>query len=1014
MHGALVVASAAPITTRMSEIDVLVQRLRAQLEGARRPASTYRLQLEPRFGFREAAAVAPYLAELGITDLYLSPPFEAAPGSAHGYDVVDPNRLRDELGGEAGFAALTAALRAHKLGLIVDFVPNHMGIGPSNAWWTDVLENGPSSVHASVFDVDWRPIKLELQNKVLVPVLGDQFGEVLERGELHIGRDGGAFYVAYWEHRFPIAPRQVPRILTHRLDTLVDQLGESDLQLQELLSIITALEKLAPRSEVDAAKVAERAREKEVSKRRLATLFDASPRIRDFVDENLRIFNGTPGDPRSFDLAEALLDGQAYRLAHWRVAGEEINYRRFFDINALAAIRMEDEQVFDETHRLVLRLIAEGAVDGLRIDHPDGLFAPSTYFRRLQVQSLVERCRRLMSEGADETKFAAIKPALEARLRGEMAAGRLPARPLYVVVEKILEGAERMPASWTVDGTTGYEFLNAVNGLYVDPGNAAAFDALYADFIGGALPFDELVYQKKKMLLGSTMASELRLLSHRLNRISEGDRRTRDFTLSALERALEEYIASLPVYRTYIEDGEDAEVDERDRRTIESTIARAKRRTPDLSMSTYDFLRDILLLRAPPHATDEQRAERLELVGKLQQVSGPVTAKAIEDTVFYIYHRLISLNEVGGDPSRFGASVEAFHELNRHRLARWPGSLNATTTHDTKRSEDVRLRIDALSEIPDEWARRVRAWAQLNRHHKTMLDGQAAPDANDELQIYQTLVGFWPADARAVVVDGVLRERLLAYFDKALKEAKVHTSWTNPDEGYAAATRRFVASLLVSGPFLEELLPFVRRIAHAAAISSLSQVALKIASPGVADVYQGTELGELSLVDPDNRRPVDFAQRAARLAEVTRASASSSEGEGEGEADARRQLAAAVATPAAIVDGRAKLLLTVEGLRLRREDPELFLAGDYLPLAATGAHAGRVVALARRRGARRVACVAPRLVLGVAEAEAWRGRVALPDGEWLDVVTGRRLTARGGVDLAELWSGFPVALLRGA
>ena len=580
-----------------------------------------------------------------------------------------------------------------------------------------------------------------------MPVLGDQFGEVLERGELTLVREGGAFFVKYWEHCFPVTPRQVPRLLGHRLDTLRAELGPGDVNLQELESILTALEKLAPRDEVSPDAVAERAREKEVAKRRLAALFEASPRIAAFVDENVRIYNGTPGDARSFDLLDELLDHQAYRLAHWRVAGEEINYRRFFDINTLAAIRMEDERVFRDTHQLVFRLVDEGKVTGLRIDHPDGLYAPSGYFRRLQQEH----------EG------------------------------LYVVVEKILEGHEKMPASWQVDGTTGYEWLNTVNGLFVDARQAGAFAEIYARFTGIRQKWSELINEKKRVLMRSSMASEINMLSHRLNRLSEGNRRTRDFTLNALTGALVDYVARLPIYRTYVEGYDAASVDERDRQYIESTIRAAKRSSRELNRTIYDFLRSILLLENP---TDESR----EFVRKLQQVTGPVTAKAIEDTAFYVYNRLVSLNEVGGDPQRFGVSVEEFHRDNAERLAQWPGSLNTTATHDTKRGEDVRLRIDALSEIPGEWEQRLQRWAGLAASFKTNYDGELAPDANDELLVYQTLVGSFPDDGK---ITDEYRARIAQYLEKALKEAKVHSSWTNPDEEYEKATREFAQRAVV-------------------------------------------------------------------------------------------------------------------------------------------------------------------------------------------------------------------------
>jgi (1->4)-alpha-D-glucan 1-alpha-D-glucosylmutase len=927
----------------------------------RRPLSTYRLQLTPEFRFQQAAALVPYLAELGITDVYLSPPFVSAPGSTHGYDVVDHNRLRPELGGDDGYHELCRALGAHGLGQLIDFVPNHMGIGPENPWWLDVLENGPSSVYAPYFDIDWAPVKRELGGRVLVPVLGDQFGAVLERGELKLVRDGGAFFVKYWEHAFPITPRQVPRIVRHRLEELQAELGPADVNLQELLSIVTALEKLSPRDEVEPAKVEERAREKEVAKRRLAALFEACPRIAQFVDENVAWLNGTPGDPRSFDALEALLDAQAYRLAHWRVAGEEINYRRFFDINSLAAIRMEDERVFADTHHLVFELIRNGQVTGLRIDHPDGLYQPSAYFRRLQEE--------------------------------------LPG--LYVVVEKILEGPERMPTSWQVDGTTGYEFLNFVNGVFVDSRNAAAFDALYKRFTGEQRRFGELVYEKKRALMRSSMASEINMLGHRFNRLSEADRRTRDFTLNALTQALVEYAARLPIYRTYVEGRDASSIEARDRQYIEATIRAAKRASRDLNRLVYDFLRAVLLLENPSD-------ESIELVRKLQQVTGPVTAKAIEDTAFYVYHRLVSLNEVGGDPQKFGTSVDELHAHNAERRRDWPGSLNTTATHDTKRGEDVRLRIDALSEAPAEWEERIGRWAALGAEHLTDDDGAKIPDANDLLLLYQTLVGTFPDDEK---VTDDYRDRIGQYLEKALREAKVRSSWTNPDEDYEKAAKVYAKGLLSSKPFLADFVPFARRVAQAARLSSLAQVALKVASPGVPDVYQGCELWDLALVDPDNRRPVDFLRRQKLLEGLI---VRLSDG-----ASARRELARELAMPAALVDGRAKLLLLREALRHRRAHGALYLDGEYLPLGPEGDDAGHLVAFGRLLERERLLCLVPRLTLQLLARSrdkpiAWRARLPLPAelrGPWVDLVTGRRIEPGDTLDVGVTLADFPVALL---
>ncbi len=1001
-------ATGAPDPYQASAVARLLDELAEEARAPReRPGSTYRLQLTPRFSFRAAAALVPYLARLGVTHVYLSPILAAAPGSSHGYDVIDHHRLNPELGGEEGFAALTEALRAHGLRAIVDFVPNHMAIEPNNAWWTDLLENGQSSLFAPYFDVDWHPAKAELENKVLVPVLGDQFGEVLERGELRLERDGGAFSVRYFEHRFPISPRSVPRILRHGLEALEAELGPSDEHVMELQSIIASLEKLAPRSKVDPDKIAERAREKEVAKRRLAALFDESPRIRAFVDANLAQLNGTPGDPRSFDLLASLLDAQAYRLAHWRVAGEEINYRRFFDINSLAAIRMEDERVFADTHRLVLGLLRDGRVHGLRIDHPDGLYQPTAYFRSLQRAGWIERARaRFLARGGAEVDFEALVPALGRAIDRAVAEGRLPPRSLYVVVEKILEGRERMPASWCVDGTTGYEALFLLTALFVDGRSEGRFSELYARFTGRALDYTALVDEKKRLLMSTSMASELQTLAHRLNRISERDRRTRDFTLGSLRRALVEYVAALPIYRTYVEGTAAADVTDRDHRAIEGALARAARHTPDLNRSIYRFLGDILLLRHPERIDEAQRHERVELVRKLQQVTGPVTAKAVEDTAYYVYNRLVALNEVGGDPRCFGIDEEEFHARNAERLEKWPGSLTATATHDTKRGEDLRLRIAALSEIPDRWEAAVHRWAELNRRAKVETESGPAPDPNDEILLYQTLVGAFPDETPAPHFAG----RICDYMQKALKEAKVHTSWTNPDEEYEAAVRRFVEDVLCSRAFLDDFVPFQRRIAHAARLSSLAMAALKLASPGVADVYQGCELWDLSLVDPDNRRPVDFQRRARLLDELERRLGAGPR--------AREPLAREVSRPEALVDGRAKLLLLREGLRWRRTDPALFLDGDYVPLAVDGDDAHRVVALARGHEGRALVCVVPRLVLDALDERgglALRARVLLPEtmaGPFVDAVSGRRVVARdGALRVEECWAAFPVALL---
>ncbi|HET8540674.1 MAG TPA: malto-oligosyltrehalose synthase [Anaeromyxobacter sp.] len=1005
-------APAAP-----DRLDALVRELVREAErgglAARRPGSTYRLQLHARFGFDDAARVAPYLQALGITDLYLSPVLESAPGSMHGYDVVDHGRIDPELGGEAAFERLARACADRGMGLLLDFVPNHMGIGPRNGWWMDVLENGPSSVWAPAFDVDWTPLKAELGHKVLVPVLGDQFGRVLERGELRLAREDGSFVVRYFDHSFPVAPRSVPLVLRHRLDELRRELGAADPSFQELESIAVSLEKLAPRTDTAPGAVADRAREKEVAKRRLAALYESAPRVRAFVDENVAIFNGRAGDPASFDLLQRLLDAQAYRLAFWRVAGEEINYRRFFDVNGLAAIRMEEPFVFAAAHRLVLRLLRDGKATGLRIDHPDGLYAPAAYFRRLQAAYLAERAAALAAaRGApvdDGDRDALLERALAA-----MDAGRLPARPLYVVVEKILVMPERMPEGWDVDGTTGYDFLATVNGLFVDPAAERAFDAMWARLGGRRERYRDVVAEKKRLVMSSSMAGEVNMLAHRLARISEMNPRTRDFTLNELTRALVEYVALFPVYRTYV--SPEGRVDERDRDLVERTIALARRRSPVLDPSIYGFVRDVVLQRYPEGLTDAERREWLEFTLKLQQVTGPVTAKAVEDTTFYTYARLVSLNEVGSEPSRFGMLPAEVHALLAERQERYPGSLSGTSTHDTKRSEDVRVRIDALSEIPGDWRSTLVRWRRANRPRLGGDEDRPAPDRADELLLYQTLVGACPDEGlvAGTAAHQAFVARIQAYMEKALREAKVHTSWMSPDEAYEAGVKGFVAAILSDPEFLASLSAFAARIAHAGRISSLAQVALKCAAPGVPDLYQGCETWDLSLVDPDNRRPVDFVARARALAEIDRELA--------GGPRSRAALARSLSSPAGLRDGRAKLLLLRAALHLRRAERRLFDEGDYRPLEADGPLASRVFAFVRGtpgRGTpgRALVCAVPRLVLGPLEAGGgkirWEGALALPAGlplRWRDVITGQ---TRDGpsIALAELFEDFPVALL---
>ncbi|WP_342379597.1 malto-oligosyltrehalose synthase [Myxococcus stipitatus] len=999
----------------------LFTRVKGEL-GARprTPLSTYRVQLHQGFTFQQARAVVPFLARLGVSDLYASPYLKATPGSTHGYDCVDHQQLNPEVGSAEDHAALCSALREHGLGQVLDVVPNHMGIERGNRLWFDVLENGPSSVHAKYFDIDWSPVKEELRDKVLLPILGDQYGIVLERGELKLSFRDGAFFLHYYDHLLPVAPRQYGRILRHGLERLEARLGTEAEPMVELLSILTAIEHLPLRTEVERARVIERHREKEVIKRRLAAVVASSPDIAAYVEDNVRVFNGEPGNPRSFDLLDAVLASCSYRLAHWRVAGEEINYRRFFDINGLAAIRVEDPEVFQEAHALIFRWLREGCVTGLRIDHPDGLFDPTAYFLDLQEGYFIERAHALFlqEQAGDDTRWPGVESSLRERWRAEVT--EHPSSPLrkalYVVVEKIQGGRERIPEAWAVHGTTGYRFANAVSGLFVHPAAEAHLTETYERLTGETGDFAELVYQKKLLIMRVSMASEINVLAHELNRISEMSRRTRDFTLNSLRRALVEFVALFPVYRTYV-DGWRPGLDARDVQYVEWTIQRAKERNATTNASIFDFLRDILLRRYPEQSDERERAEMLRFAMKLQQVTGPVMAKGLEDTVFYIYNRLVSLNEVGGEPERFGVRANTFHLRNQERAERWPSSQLTSSTHDTKRSEDVRARINVLTEVPEDWRKLARRWLRLTEKWAEALPSGPAPSANDVYLFLQTLVGAWPmGESLSAEGHADFHRRMREYMAKAIKEAKVRTSWTNPDSAYDEAVARFVDACFdpeKGASFLEEVRVFKRRLERAGQHNALGQLILKLASPGVADTYQGTELWDLSLVDPDNRRPVDFEARS-RMLEALDAQV----------AEDRVGLCARLT--ADMDDGRVKLFLVSQVLRLRLRLAELFRSGGYRALELSGARAQTAVAFAREREDAGVVVCAPRYVLSALESP--EGLVGAYAGTFLDlpeayagmmfrdVFTGRQVRPERGVGgvvlpLAPLLAGFPVVLL---
>jgi len=947
-------------------------------EGPVIPRATYRVQLNAGFTFSDAAAIVPYLAALGVSHVYCAPYFRARSGSAHGYDVVDHNSFNPEIGDQEDFERFVAALRDHDMGHIVDIVPNHVGIlGTDNDWWMDLLENGESSAYAGFFDIDWAPSNLDRAHKVLVPVLADPYATALERGELRLRfeRDSGSFAVFYGPHRFPLDPRTYPRVLD-RVAALVSN--------SELENIRRAFAALPDRRTPTAEQVAERSREKAAHQQRLAALAARDSAVGTALEVAVRSFTGTAAEPASFDALHELLELQAFHLAYWRVASEDINYRRFFDVNDLAALRVENEAVFEVTHRLVLQLIGAGKIDGLRIDHIDGLYDPASYLRRLQ-----QRIREVT--------------------------GNAWPRALYVVVEKISLSFEHLPDEWPVHGETGYHFANVVNRMLIDAATRTRMERVYRTLTGESLEARDVAYQSQQLILRRSLASELNVATNQLARIARSDRSTRDFTFNNLRHALAEVIACFPVYRTYIADT----VADSDRRYIEWAIAAARRRRAASEAPVFDFVRAALLLQLPAASDTQLRAHRA-FVMKFQQITAPITAKGIEDTALYRYNLLLALNEVGGEPGLYGGGgVRAFHADAEYRSRHWPHEMLATSTHDTKRSEDVRARLAVLSEMTTPWRDAVRRWMQINRTRKREVDGAAAPDSNDEYHFYQTLIGSWPLPEPDATGMTEYRARIEAYMIKAVREAKVHTSWTETGVAYEEALLQFVHSALEprdGNLFLADFLTFWRPVARFGLFNSLSQTLCKLTAPGVPDIYQGNELWDFSLVDPDNRRPVDYRRRGELLAKLDREAPHLDVGE-------------LLEHPE---DGRCKLLLTWRALQLRRAQPELFSDGDYRRLRVHGSRAHYLCAFARRCARRTVVVIAPRLYRRLLGDPA---RLPLGSGVWentlielppdgrlrgplRNVLDGTELhTVSHGEGLAiaaaEALARFPVALLSG-
>ncbi|NMG11383.1 malto-oligosyltrehalose synthase [Brasilonema sp. UFV-L1] len=924
------------------------------------PKATYRIQFNSEFGFDAAKAITNYLAELGISDLYASPIFKARAGSGHGYDVVDPTLLNPELGTQEAFDSLVQELQQHQMGWVQDIVPNHMAYDSQNKYLMDVLEYGPDSAYVDYFDISWNSPFAGKQEPILAPLLGNFYGDSLENGEIQLNYDERGLNVNYYSLKLPLKLESYARFLTQNLGKLAKTLGRRHPTFVRLLGVLYIVKNIP--SETTAQQRQDQAA---FVKGLLWELYTDNSEVKTFIDENLQLFNGEPGKPESFNLLDNLLSEQFFRLCYWKVGAEEMNYRRFFTVNELISVKVEDLKVFRNTHDLICKLVSEGKFTGLRIDHIDGLYDPKQYIDRLR-------------EKTGDT---------------------------YITVEKILQQGEDLPSDWSVQGTSGYDYLNYINGLFCKTDNEEQFTQIYSNFTGITASFEQVVPEKKHLIIDRNLAGDIDNLAFLLKTISGKYRYGNDFTINGLKRALAEILSRFPVYRTYVTE---AGISEIDRAFVQEVTEAAKSYTP-LLYHELNFIEKLLLLEYDDFLSEAEKSQWLYFVMRVQQYTGPLMAKGVEDTALYVYNRFVSLNEVGGEPGHFGISPSEFHEFNQQRQSKWVHAMSTTSTHDTKRGEDTRARLNVLSEIPEEWQKQVRSWSDINRSYRKTVKRFTMPVRNDEYLFYQTLVGAFPFDEEDIPS---FVERVKDYVVKAIREAKVHTAWLRENSTYENAFTDFVTAVLEpsqENPFLKEFLPFQKWVAEYGIFNSLSQTLLKITSPGVPDFYQGSELWDLSLVDPDNRRPVDFETRQSYLKAIKE----------QANTDILKLIDELLAQKK---DARVKLFLIVQALKARTEHLQVFQQGNYLPLEVTGKFKEHIIAFARNDGNKTIVTIAPRFFTSLIQPgeyplgqEVWNDTsLKLPtevSSTWKDAITEQAVQSNGTLLIGEVLKYFPGALL---